>query len=169
MIRQYKGLELLIQAFAEKEFNSGNIVLKVVGECYENQKKYTNLVKRLDLKEIVKFDFEFKTLHDIQLLFSGCDLVAQTYHTATQSGVTPIAYFYNKPLVVSDIDGLKIPIKKDKTGVYVKRNPKAIAEGIIYLLDEKIIKKTIKNLKEAQQKYSWEHWVKKWDEFIQNL
>ena len=98
IIRKYKGLELLIQAFADKKFNSDNIILKVVGECYEDKKKYTNLVTSLGLEKIVKFDFEFKTEQDIQLVFSGCDLVAQTYHTASQSGVTPIAYFYNKPL-----------------------------------------------------------------------
>ena len=169
IIREYKGLELLIQAFANKIFNSENIILKVVGECYEDKKKYINLVTHLGLEKIVKFDFEFKTERDIQLVFSGCDLVAQTYHTASQSGVTPIAYFYNKPLVVSDIEGLNTPVKEDNTGVCVKKNPHDIAKGIKYLLSDKIVSNKIKNIKKALPRYSWKKWVKDWDEFIQNV
>ena len=169
LIRQYKGLELLIQSFTDKALYSHNTVLKIVGECYENQKKYTDLVTQLGLEDTVSFDFEYKSLSDIQALFSACDLVAQTYHTATQSGVTPLAYFYNKPLVVSDIDGLNGPIKKDKTGVCVQKTPKAIAEGIIELLDHNKHQKTKDNLIKSLTNYQWKVWVEQWSVFIENL
>lgn len=169
LIRQYKGLELLIQSFTDKALDSHNTVLKIVGECYENQKKYTDLVTQLGLEDTVSFDFEYKSLSDIQTLFSACDLVAQTYHTATQSGVTPLAYFYNKPLVVSDIEGLNGPIKKDKTGVCVQKTPKAIAEGIIKLLDHNKYQKAKDNLKKSLPNYQWKVWVEQWSDFIENL
>lgn len=169
LIRQYKGLALLIKAFADKELDEENIVLKIIGESYEDEKIYTDLVERLGLKGQVEFDFNFKTVSEIQILFSACDIVAQTYHTATQSGVTPIAYFYNKPLVVSDIEGLNTPIKKDQTGVCVQKNPKAIAKGIKYLLEENVIQKKIEYIKGAIPSYSWKQWVEKWDGFIQNI
>jgi glycosyltransferase involved in cell wall biosynthesis len=169
LIRQYKGLELLIQSFTDKALDSQNTVLKIVGECYENQKKYTDLVSQLGLEDTVSFDFEYKSLSDIQTLFSACDLVAQTYHTATQSGVTPLAYFYNKPLVVSDIDGLSAPIKKDQTGVSVQKTPKAIAEGIIELLDHNKYQNAKDNLKKSLPKYQWKVWVEQWSDFIENL
>ena len=169
LIRQYKGLELLIQSFTDKALDSHNTVLKIVGECYENQKKYTDLVTQLGLKNTVSFDFEYKSLSDIQTLFSACDLVAQTYHTATQSGVTPLAYFYSKPLVVSDIEGLNGPIKKDKTGVCVQKTPKAIAEGIIKLLDHNKYQKAKDNLKKSLPNYQWKVWVEQWSDFIENL
>lgn len=169
LIRHYKGLELLIQSFTDKALDSHNTVLKIVGECYENQKKYTDLVSQLGLEDTVSFDFEYKSLSDIQTLFSACDLVAQTYHTATQSGVTPLAYFYNKPLVVSDIDGLNGPIKKDKTGVCVQKTPKAIAEGIIELLDHNKHQKTKDNLIKSLTNYQWKVWVEQWSDFIENL
>lgn len=169
LIRQYKGLELLIQSFTDKALDSQNTVLKIVGECYENQKKYTDLVTQLGLEDTVSFDFEYKSLSDIQTLFSACDLVAQTYHTATQSGVTPLAYFYNKPLVVSDIDGLSAPIKKDQTGVSVQKTPKAIAEGIIELLDHNKYQKAKDNLKKSLPNYQWKVWVEQWSDFIENL
>ena len=169
LIRQYKGLELLIQSFTDKALDSHNTVLKIVGECYENQKKYTDLVSQLGLEDTVSFDFEYKSLSDIQTLFSACDLVAQTYHTATQSGVTPLAYFYNKPLVVSDIESLNGPIKKDKTGVCVQKNPKAIAEAIIKLLDHNKYQKAKDNLKKSLPNYQWKVWVEQWSDFIENL
>lgn len=169
LIRPYKGLELLIKAFADKAINTKNVILKVVGECYEDTKKYTELVNQLGLEGIVEFDFEFKTEQDIQVLFSACDLVGQTYHTATQSGVTPIAYFYHKPLIVSDIEGLNTPINKDKTGICVQKNPQAIAMGINELLDETNYQKTIHHIKKALPHYNWKYWVKKWDGFIQKL
>ena len=169
LIRQYKGLELLIQSFTDKALDSHNTVLKIVGECYENQKKYTDLVSQLGLEDTVSFDFEYKSLSDIQTLFSACDLVAQTYHTATQSGVTPLAYFYNKPLVVSDIESLNGPIKKDKTGVCVQKTPKAIAEGIIKLLDHNKYQKAKDNLKKSLPNYQWKVWVEQWSDFIENL
>ena len=169
LIRQYKGLELLIQSFTDKALDSHNTVLKIVGECYDNQKKYTELVNQLGLENTVSFDFEYKSLSDIQTLFSACDLVAQTYHTATQSGVTPLAYFYSKPLVVSDIEGLNGPIKKDKTGVCVQKTPKAIAEGIIELLDHNKYQKAKDNLKKSLPNYQWKVWVEQWSDFIENL
>ena len=169
LIRQYKGLELLIQSFTDKALDSHNTVLKIVGECYENQKKYTDLVSQLGLEDTVSFDFEYKSLSDIQTLFSACDLVAQTYHTASQSGVTPLAYFYSKPLVVSDIEGLNGPIKKDKTGVCVQKTPKAIAEGIIELLDHNKYQKAKDNLKKSLPNYQWKVWVEQWSDFIENL
>jgi glycosyltransferase involved in cell wall biosynthesis len=169
LIRQYKGLELLIQSFTDKALDSHNTVLKIVGECYENQKKYTDLVSQLGLEDTVSFDFEYKSLSDIQTLFSACDLVAQTYHTASQSGVTPLAYFYSKPLVVSDIEGLNGPIKKDKTGVCVQKTPKAIAEGIIGLLDYNKYQKAKDNLKKSLPNYQWKVWVEQWSDFIENL
>ncbi|MDG1761781.1 MAG: glycosyltransferase [Flavobacteriaceae bacterium] len=169
LIRPYKGLELLIQAFANKAFHSKNVLLKIVGECYEDTKKYTDLVNKLELENSVEFDFEFKTEPEIQILLSACDIVGQTYHSATQSGVTPLAYFYQKPLIVSDIEGLNTPIKKDQTGICVQKKPQAIAEGIVELLEKTRYQQTIQHLKKAFPRYTWKHWVKNWDGFIQSV
>ena len=169
LIRPYKGVDLLIQSFAEEVLNSDQIVLKIVGECYEDEAKYTRLVRQLGLETRVEFDFEFKSLNAIQTLFSACDLVAQTYHTATQSGVTPLAYFYNQPLVVSDIEGLNTPIKKDQTGVCVQKNPKAIAAGIKKLLAPQTYQQAKDNLTKGLPSYQWMHWVEQWTDFVEKL
>lgn len=169
LIRPYKGLELLIKAFADNDLKKESIVLKVVGECYENKKKYTELVYQLGLQSRIEFDFEYKSATAIQTYFSACDIIAQTYHTATQSGVTPLAYFYNKPLLVSDIEGLKTPILNDQTGLCVPKNPKAIAEGINELLDTENYLKYQNNLKKSLPLYQWKLWITQWSNFIENL
>ena len=60
-------------------------------------------------------------------LFCASDAIVQTYHSSTQSGVTPLAYFYNTPVLVSNIDGLKDPILEDKSGIVSKKSTKALA------------------------------------------
>ena len=67
------------------------------------------------------------------------DLIAQTYQSSTQSGVTPIAYHYRKPILVSDVEGLKSQIVTDKSGEIVEREPKAVAKGIIKILDKAVL------------------------------
>jgi len=169
LIRKYKGLELLIRAFNQPEIKAQKIVLKIVGECYEDQAKYTQLVARLQLQNSVHFDFEFKSETEIQNIFSACDIVAQTYHTATQSGVTPLAYFYKKPLVVSDINGLNTPIINDGTGVCVNQNPQVIARGILELISASKMQDAVKNITKAYDKYSWSKWVIEWNQFNEKL
>ena len=137
LIRKYKGLDLLIKSFSTKILRNKNIKLYVAGECYENPKKYFKLVEKLKLRNKIILDFKFMNKKQIQNLFSGADIIAQTYTTGTQSGVTPIAYHYRKPILISNINGLKNPIVKDKTGEVVENDPQSIAHGIIRLLDKR--------------------------------
>lgn len=168
LIRKYKGLELLMRAFGEAPVSNKNIMLYVAGECYENQKKYTLLAEKLGLSDRIIFDFNFKNNTDIRQLFSAADIVAQTYITATQSGVTPLAYHYQKPLLVSDIKGLKAPIIRDQTGLVVEKKPKAIAKGIAELLEKKKYSKYVENIKKTINQYSWDSFAEQWENFISN-
>ena len=161
-------MELLIQAFDSPELKKKNIKLYVAGECYENESKYIHLIESLELQNQIVLDFNFKNNSQIQQLFSAASLVAQTYHTATQSGVTPLAYCYEKPLLVSDIEGLRTPIEKDQTGLVVKKKPEAIAAGIIKLLEKQEYNRFEKNIKKASEKYSWKSYSDQWDEFVSN-
>ena len=169
LIRKYKGLELLIQSFAEYPLKEENIRLYIAGECYENPNKYSNLIKELQLENRITLDLTFKNTKETALLFSAADAVAQTYHTATQSGVTPYAYFYNKPLLVSDIPGLKEVIKKDNTGVCSSKNPSFIASQLIRLLDTENTTKYQKNIEKVKGHYQWSSFAEKWHHFIEKI
>ena len=169
LIRKYKGLELLIKAFNEAPLIDKNIKLYVAGECYEDKNKYTEIIEKLNLGKRVILDFNFKNKIDIQLLFSACDIVAQTYHKATQSGVTPIAYYYQKPLLVSDIESLKATIITDHTGITVKKDSKSIAEGIYKILDKNNINNYSENMRKTSIKYNWSTFSEQWDSFVSEV
>jgi len=170
LIRKYKGLELLLQSFTESPLKEqDSICLYVAGECYEDPNKYTTLVKDLKIESRVTLDFTYKNPNEAALLFSAADAVAQTYHSATQSGITPYAYFYNNPLLVSDISGLNELIKKDTTGLCTPKKSKAIATHLIELLEEGNFKKYKENIIGAKDKYQWSYFVKKWHHFIENI
>ncbi len=169
LIRKYKGLELLIKAFNEAPLIDKNIKLYIAGECYEDKKKYTEIIEKLNLGNRVILDFNFKNKTDIQLLFSACDIVAQTYHKATQSGVTPIAYYYQKPLLVSDIESLKATIITDHTGITVKKDSKSIAEGIYKILDKNNINNYSENMRKTSIKYNWSTFSEQWDSFVSEV
>ena len=166
LIRKYKGLDLLIKSFSTKILKNKNIKLYVAGECYENPKKYFKLVEKLKLKKRIILDFKFMNKKQIQNLFSAADIIAQTYTTGTQSGVTPIAYHYNKPILISNINGLKNPIVKDKTGEVVKNDPQSIAKGIISLLEKSKKIEYTSNIKKNISKYSWTLYASMWDKYL---
>jgi glycosyltransferase involved in cell wall biosynthesis len=167
LIRKYKGLDLLISAFAEKELYDQNIVLYVAGECYEDTKKYTTLVKQLQLEDRIFFDFHFQSPTETQQLFSAADVVAQTYYSATQSGVTPLAYFYDTPLLVSDINGLRTPVVKDNTGICCQKESTSIAKALATILQEENILKFKSNLSKSRNKYRWSTFANNWSLFIE--
>ena len=166
LIRKYKGLDLLIKSFSTKILMNKNIKLYVAGECYENPKKYFKLVEKLKLKERIILDFKFMNKKQIQNLFSGADIIAQTYTTGTQSGVTPIAYHYNKPVLISNVNGLKNPIITDKTGEVVENDPQSIAKGIIRLLEKRKNIEYTNNIKKNISKYSWTSYASMWDKYL---
>jgi D-inositol-3-phosphate glycosyltransferase len=169
LIRKYKGLELIINAFNETPLNNNNIVLYIAGECYENPKKYIDLVTHLGISDRIIFDLTFKNSKEIALIFSASDIVAQTYHTATQSGVTPLAYFYQKPILVSNIKGLRTPIENDKTGEWTSKEPKEIAANIKNMLEDNNYMRYQKNLIKVKNDYLWSSFTKKWDTFIKTI
>lgn len=169
LIRKYKGLELLIKAFDSPELKKKKIKLYVAGECYEEESKYLHLIASLGLQDKIILDFNFKNISQIQHLFSAASLVAQTYHTATQSGVTPVAYHYQKPLLVSDVEGLRAPIEKDQTGVIVEKKPEAIARGILKLLERESYARFTKNILKASQQYRWKSFADQWDTFLSKI
>ena len=102
LIRRYKGLDLLIESFSYLEPNIlKNIQLLIVGECYENNNKYYNMIKKYNLENNIKWIEEYVPDDMINLYFSCADFVVVPYRSASQSGIIPMAYNYNKPVIVS--------------------------------------------------------------------
>ncbi len=91
-IRAYKGLDLLLEAFSNSKLRNRKLKLLVAGEFYESDAPYKEQIKKQGLGDDVIFYDRFIREDEVSLFFSSADLVVQPYSSATQSGVTQIAY-----------------------------------------------------------------------------
>jgi D-inositol-3-phosphate glycosyltransferase len=154
-IRRYKGLDLLIEAFASERLRAKNMKLIIAGEFYEDDTPYKELIKKYNLeKEIILFD-RFINDNEVSSFFSVADLVVQPYRSATQSGVTQIAYHFGKPMLVTDVGGLKEIVPHGKCGYTVKPEAGEIAEAIIDFFENDRRSFFMENVKKEKEKYSW--------------
>lgn len=151
-IRQYKGLDLLIEALPSI---NNNVELIVAGEFYEPEEDYKNLIEKLGLSNRVHFYADFIPQEKVATFFSACDILVQPYRTATQSGVAQIAYHFNKPILVTNVGGLPEIVPHNKVGYVVEVNPFEISLAIndFYENDKEL--EFIENVKEEKKKYSW--------------
>jgi glycosyltransferase involved in cell wall biosynthesis len=154
-IRKYKGLDLLLKAMATPVIRNSGIKLMIVGEFYEDATPYYTLIKELGLAEIVILHNEFVPDAEVKKYVCSADFIIQPYINATQSGVTPLAYHFEKPMLVTNVGGLADTVPNDKVGIVVESNVDAIAQGIEKLY-EKGASYYIPNIIEEKKKYSWE-------------
>lgn len=154
-IRDYKGLDLVLKAMSDLKSRLKNVKLIVAGEFYANPDKYYKLIDDLEIKQYVLLENEFIPDSKVGSYFSAADLVVQPYKSATQSGVTQIAYHFEKPMVVTDVGGLSELIPDGKVGYVVQPNEEALANAIYKYFKENKEQEFIENIKEEKKKYSW--------------
>ena len=152
-IRKYKGLDLLIQAMADETIKKLGIQLMVVGEFYEDASGYHDLVKALGLQDQIKFYSNYIPDGEVKNYVCSADFIIQPYKNATQSGVTPLAYHFEKPMLVTNVGGLADTVPNLKTGIVVEPNIQAITKGIktLYELGENHF---IPNIIEEKKKHN---------------
>ena len=156
LIRAYKGLDLLLQAFADERIKKEKLKLIIAGEYYDNKEKYTQLISKFDLeKNIIQVD-KFIPDSEVSNYFNASDIVVQPYKSATQSGVTQIAYHFNKPMIVTDVGGLKAMCPDGKVGYVTPPEPTAIAEAILKFYKKTDKLEMVENIIGEKGKYTWE-------------
>ena len=106
-----------------------NYKILAVGDCYENPEPYSDLVKEKGVRDVFDLRMEFVPNDKVNLYFSAADVVVLPYKSATQSGVVPIAYHFNKPVVVTDVGGLSEIVNDGKTGYVIQPDAGSIAMG----------------------------------------
>lgn len=154
-IRQYKGLDLLLEAFADERLRQFPVKLIVAGEFYENPEPYLKIIQKLGLENHVVLRTKFIPDSDVRNYFSVADIVAQPYRTATQSGVSQIAYHFEKPMLVTNVGGLAEIIPDGKVGYVVNVDPKQIADALVDFYTNKRADEFIENIKVEKLKYEW--------------
>jgi glycosyltransferase involved in cell wall biosynthesis len=162
-IRDYKGLDLLLLAMADKRIRELNIKLIVAGEFYTDEQVYRDIIKENNLEDQLVLATDFIPDSKVGTYFSACDMVVQPYKTATQSGVTQIAYHFEKPMLVTKVGGLPEIVPHMKTGYVVEVEPKSIADAIVDFYEEKREVVFVENCKEEKKKYLWETLLEKID------
>ena len=153
-IRQYKGLDLLLKAMADTRIKKENIKLVVAGEFYEDDKAYLQLIRDNNLQEQVILKTNFIPDSEVKYFLCSGDCVVQPYKNATQSGVTPLAYHFEKPMIVTNVGGLPSLVPDEKVGLVCEPEPGSIADAILkfYQLGEQYF---IPHLRSEKEKYSW--------------
>lgn len=159
-IRKYKGLDLLLDAFADERFREMNVKLIIAGEFYEDEEKYQNIIQKHPLKDHIILKNDFIPDEEVKDYFSVADLIAQPYRTATQSGVSQIAYHFEKPMLVTDVGGLKETIPNGKVGYVTNVDVNEIREALIdfYINDKAASFKS--HILEEKQKYTWDKMIR---------
>jgi len=165
-IRDYKGLDVLIEAFAlvRKEMD---VKLIVAGEFYEPEEKYLNLISKYHLENSIILKKDFIPTSEVKYYFSASDAVVLPYKSATQSGIVQVAVNFCMPVIASNVGGIGEVIEDGKTGYVVgKENPEQFAKAIIRFYKESKEKEFSSNMKSLKEKYSWYNFVKGMFELI---
>lgn len=166
MVRKYKGVDLLLEAMADERLKKENIKLLIAGEFYDNPQYYYDIIDKYNLSDRVLIKNEFIASDDIRFYFGASNLIAQTYHSATQSGITQIAYHFDKPMLVTDVGGLAETVPHKKVGYVCQKNPSEIADCIYdYFINNKEEEYT-KNTEEEKKRFSWDIFSQKIIELV---
>ena len=151
LIREYKGLDILLEAW--KKVRRDGLKLIVAGEFYENKQKYEPLLEQLGHSVILHDSFIAD--EDVKYYFSAVDALVLPYKTATQSGVTQIAYNFCTPMIVTEVGGLPEIVPDDKVGYVCPPTVDGVAEAIESLYQGDNLDRFRKNIITERKRFSW--------------
>jgi len=170
-IRKYKGLDILLDAMKvlqHSTFNIQHLKLLIAGEFYEDRKPYDEQIKQLGIEDQLILHTDFIPDSEVKYYLCAADMVVQPYRSATQSGVTPLAYHFEVPMVVTNVGGLPDLVPDNKVGLVAEPNAEALAEKIIEYF-EKGENYFIPQLIEEKKKFSWSNMTRTIQELAQSV
>jgi len=167
-IRKYKGLNYLIEAMP-KVLAKIKLKLLIVGEFYEDEKPYIEKINSLKLNNNIFVISDFVPDTYVRYFFSSCDCVVLPYIDATQSGIVLVCYYYNIPVIATNVGGISEDVINEKTGLIVKSHDSdAIAGAIIKFCESSLENQFSENIENLKGKYSWETLVNNIEKLVGN-
>ena len=160
LIRDYKGLDIMLKAYADSRLRQMGVKLIVAGEFYNNAEKYFELEKELGLEGEVIWHREFVPDSKVRYYFGAADIIVQPYKSATQSGVTQIAYHFEKPMIVTNVGGLAEIVPNGKAGYVVEPDEREIADAIVDFFGNNRQEEFREGLLFEKKKYAWSNMTK---------
>ena len=160
-------VEKKIDLVDDKQEKRKRIKLLIAGEFYEDRKTYDELIEKLDIKESLILKTDFINDSEVKFYLCAADFVIQPYKNATQSGVTPLAYHFEKPMLVTNVGGLPDLVPDKKVGLIAEPNAASIAKKIkeLYTYGEQHF---LPFLQEEKKKYDWKILTNKIKELVVN-
>ena len=157
-IRKYKGLDILLEAMGLLKDQGQDIKLMIAGEFYDDRKMYDEVIARLGIHDKLILHTVFIPDSEVKYYLCATDCVVQPYRSATQSGVTPLAYHFEKPMIVTNVGGLPDLVPDKVSGLVAAPEPGDIAEKIteFFRLGESYF---LPHLREEKKKYTWNNMV----------
>lgn len=155
LVREYKGLDLLLEAMADERLSAYPMKLIVAGEFYDKKEPYLQMIDSYGIKDRIIICDKYIPDEEVKNFFNLADMVVQPYRSATQSGVTQVAYHFEKPMLVTDVGGLREIVPDGKVGYVVEPKPVKIADAICDFYDNDRKKVFTENVIEEKKKYEW--------------
>ena len=163
-IRNYKGLDILLEAMSLLPESLKDVNLLVAGEYYEDSAPYDEIIAQKQLGKRVELHTKFIPNDDVRLYFSAADIVAQPYRNATQSGVSQIAYHFETPMIITNVGGLSELVPHGEAGWVCEPMAKSLAAAIVSMYVPKRLDHIRNSLKELKKQFSWPSMVKALEE-----
>jgi glycosyltransferase involved in cell wall biosynthesis len=158
-IREYKGLDILLASLAENRLKSLPVRLIIAGEYYTDRKPYDQLIESLQIGERIIVFNDFIPNSAVSRFFCAADLVVQPYKKATQSGVTQIAYHFNRPMLITNVGGLAEMVPDGKAGYVVEPDPGKLADAVADYFENHREDEFVRFIREEKKKYSWDNMI----------
>lgn len=170
-VRDYKGLDILLDAWAllKSEGKTAGRKLLVVGEVYGDDTKYRQQIERLGLADDVVMHNEFVPDGEVAEWFSVADMVALPYKSATQSGVTQVAYAFGVPMVVTNVGGLAEMVENDVVGVLAEVSARSVADAIARCYEGDNLERYRAGVVRNSERFSWNATADRIEELFRSL
>jgi len=165
-VRAYKGLDVLLDAMP-LILKKMPAMLLIAGEFYENEEKYRNKIRQLGLEKNIRLYSDYIPNEEISVYFSAADVVVLPYVSATQSAIVPVAYHFDKPVIVTDVGGLSEVVNDGRTGFVVPpQDPRAFADAVLKYYQNKCEKEFIANIREEKKKFGWDAFIEQLESLV---
>lgn len=158
-IRDYKGLDILLDAFGKVLQSTKKVRLMIVGEFYGNKEKYLPLIEKEGLSQYIYLNDNYVENNEVYKYFCASDILVQPYKTASQSGVSQVAYHFNKPMIVTNVGALPEMVPDGKVGYVTNVDSDEVREAILKYVEHTDKQYFINNILQEKEKYSWEVFV----------
>jgi glycosyltransferase involved in cell wall biosynthesis len=155
-VRRYKGLDALLEAWPRVRARRP-VTLLAAGECYEDPAPYHTLASRAGGEPAVRLMLRYVPDDEVEALFKAADVAVLPYRSATQSGVTHVAYALGVPVITTDVGGLAETVRPGETGLVVPpADPVALADAVVRFFAEHLATRLAAGVHALRREHSWE-------------